>query len=128
MTSLQDDALAQSIREVEFLVIDEADRMIETGHFQELESIVALTRRTASDAALPVPAPGTSTAEDLAFVTEEDASRASDEMQTFVFSATLSKDLQRNLKKFAGKPRHGSKHNGSTLGMFPTLMCPGVRR
>jgi ATP-dependent RNA helicase DDX24/MAK5 len=28
------------------LVIDEADRMIETGHFAELENIVGLTVRT----------------------------------------------------------------------------------
>jgi len=28
-----------------FLVIDEADRMIENGHFAELENIVRLTQR-----------------------------------------------------------------------------------
>lgn len=30
---------------MKFLVIDEADRMIENGHFAELENIVRLTKR-----------------------------------------------------------------------------------
>lgn len=38
--------LAASIRGLRFLIIDEADRMIENGHFVELESIVRLTQRT----------------------------------------------------------------------------------
>lgn len=33
------------IRALRFLVIDEADRMIENGHFAELENIVRLTQR-----------------------------------------------------------------------------------
>lgn len=41
----KDEDLAQSIRQVRFLVLDEADRMIETGHFKELEQIVKLTFR-----------------------------------------------------------------------------------
>lgn len=42
----QDDSVAESIRRIKFLVLDEADRMIETGHFAELEKIVKLTFRT----------------------------------------------------------------------------------
>ncbi len=39
-----------------------------------------------------------------------------DELQTFVFSATLSKDLQRNLKKRA-RPKGKKRHTpASTLG------------
>jgi ATP-dependent RNA helicase DDX24/MAK5 len=41
----QDDELAAGIRGLRFLIIDEADRMIENGHFAELESIVRLTQR-----------------------------------------------------------------------------------
>ena len=41
----QDDDLASGIRGIRFLVIDEADRMIENGHFAELENIVRLTER-----------------------------------------------------------------------------------
>ena len=42
---LQDEDLAAGIRSLKFLVIDEADRMIENGHFAELETIVRLTQR-----------------------------------------------------------------------------------
>lgn len=40
--------LVHEIKNIRFLVIDEADRMIENGHFAELESIVRLTRREQS--------------------------------------------------------------------------------
>ena len=33
------------MRELKFLVLDEADRMIEIGHFAELDNIVRLTLR-----------------------------------------------------------------------------------
>jgi len=39
----QDDQLAQEIRHLKFLILDEADRMIEAGHFAELENILRLT-------------------------------------------------------------------------------------
>ena len=42
---VQDDELAQEIRTLRFLVLDEADRMIEAGHFAELENILRLTLR-----------------------------------------------------------------------------------
>jgi superfamily II DNA/RNA helicase len=44
--SKQDVDLATDIKRIKFLIVDEADRMIETGHFAELEQIVALTERT----------------------------------------------------------------------------------
>lgn len=42
----QSDLLVREIKGMKFLVIDEADRMIENGHFAELDSIVKLTRRS----------------------------------------------------------------------------------
>lgn len=45
MRDYQDDELAAGVRGLRFLVIDEADRMIENGHFVELENIVGLTQR-----------------------------------------------------------------------------------
>lgn len=42
----QDEELALGIRKLRYVIIDEADRMIENGHFAELESIVRLTQRT----------------------------------------------------------------------------------
>jgi ATP-dependent RNA helicase DDX24/MAK5 len=41
----QDDDLAKQIKSLKFLVLDEADRMIEAGHFAELEHILRLTLR-----------------------------------------------------------------------------------
>lgn len=99
-----DDILAASIRTVRFLVIDEADRMIETGHFAELETIVGLTQRNyvqpTDDDEDPVFAASATT------LTE---TSAREDMQTFVFSATLSKDLQQNLKKRKRKPSKGKR-------------------
>lgn len=51
--ALQSDLLVREIKGIKFLVIDEADRMIENGHFAELDNIVRLTRRTPYVAALP---------------------------------------------------------------------------
>lgn len=41
----QNDDLAKEVTKLKFLVLDEADRMIETGHFAELENILRLTLR-----------------------------------------------------------------------------------
>lgn len=41
----EDEMLAVQIKGIRYLVVDEADRMIEGGHFEELESIVGLTAR-----------------------------------------------------------------------------------
>ena len=41
----KNDELAVGVRGLRFLVIDEADRMIENGHFAELENIVRLSER-----------------------------------------------------------------------------------
>ncbi|BEJ10856.1 hypothetical protein CspHIS471_0102780 [Cutaneotrichosporon sp. HIS471] len=99
------DGLAASVRQLKFLVIDEADRMIETGHFAELENIVQLTQR-ANDQV--------EEEDDIfkAASTALSSTQARDDMQTFVFSATLSKDLQANLKRFK---RRGKGKKSSTL-------------
>jgi len=121
-TLFQNEDIAHSIRNIQFLVIDEADRMIETGHFVELESIVALTHRstqtTSGSQSDAKPKPGSTAEEDLKFVTVSQKEKARESMQTFVYSATLSKELQRNLKKFSGKPREGKKKKGTTLGKW----------
>ncbi|KZV76542.1 DEAD-domain-containing protein [Peniophora sp. CONT] len=95
-----DEALADDIKSLQFLVLDEADRMIETGHFAELDNILQLTQRefqkdkTDADFNKAVGEGAASSDEE-----EEAPESAEGGMQTFVFSATLSKDLQRNLKK-----------------------------
>ncbi|KAI0051336.1 DEAD-domain-containing protein [Auriscalpium vulgare] len=94
----EDDHLAKDIKSLRYLVLDEADRMIETGHFAELDNILRLTQRSFQKDTTDADFAGTS--ESTALEAEEEAHP----MQTFVFSATLSKDLQRNLKK-RHKPR-----------------------
>ncbi|KAI0281809.1 P-loop containing nucleoside triphosphate hydrolase protein [Russula aff. rugulosa BPL654] len=89
-----DDKLAEDVKNLRFLVLDEADRMIETGHFAELDNILKLTQRqfqrTVTDPEFHSEPPSTSI---------PDNRNPSPPMQTFVFSATLSKELQQNLKK-----------------------------
>lgn len=99
-----DDNLTRRIKATRFLVVDEADRMIETGHFAEMDNILSLVRRAEQ-------VDTSETAE--TFATARVRGGASD-MQTLIFSATLSKELQHNLKraKRSNKRRHGA---GSTL-------------
>ncbi|KZT04454.1 DEAD-domain-containing protein [Laetiporus sulphureus 93-53] len=94
----EDDELAGQIEHLRFLVLDEADRMIETGHFAEMDNILRLTLRQAKEDAVE----SEFEAEPPLVAEEEEESKEgvkAGEMQTFVFSATLSKDLQRNLKR-----------------------------
>jgi hypothetical protein len=49
MPSIQDPSLTSQLRSLRFLVLDEADRMVEAGHFQELEHILRLTARPPPD-------------------------------------------------------------------------------
>ncbi|KAH9478349.1 ATP-dependent RNA helicase MAK5 [Psilocybe cubensis] len=102
-----DDELALEIKNLRFLVLDEADRMIEAGHFVELENILRLTLQESEDDQIPdefeqkIGDPEEQ---------EEDAKKdIKDSLQTFVFSATLSKDLQRNVKK-KFRPKGNKKH------------------
>ncbi|WVO14692.1 hypothetical protein L204_102330 [Cryptococcus depauperatus] len=104
-----DDNLARDLRRLRFLVIDEADRMIENGHFDELESIVRLTQRPISQQG---PDDDDPVFQSLSTALEEAIPR--EDLQTFVFSATLSKDLQRNLKR-RNKNHRGKGKKSSTL-------------
>ncbi|WFD36026.1 RNA helicase [Malassezia cuniculi] len=70
------DALVSRVRRTRFLVLDEADRMVDAGHFAELDLILRIVRRTVGAAV-----------------------DANPEMQTFIYSATLSKALQENLAR-----------------------------
>ncbi|KAN0066208.1 ATP-dependent RNA helicase [Thecaphora frezii] len=93
-----DDRLAARIKRTRFLVLDEADRMVEVGHFAEMEHILKLVSREHAEAP----------EDDAAAEESQDGDggeplivgvRPSDNMQTFVFSATLSKRLQINLQR-----------------------------
>ncbi|KAJ7682954.1 P-loop containing nucleoside triphosphate hydrolase protein [Mycena rosella] len=92
-----DDDLAKQVKNLKFLVLDEADRMIEAGHFAELENILRLTLRESKSDQIEPDA-------------DEDEEPVKDGLQTFVFSATLSKDLQRNVKR-RSRPKSVGKYS-----------------
>lgn len=83
--------LLEKMKQVTFLVLDEADRLLNEGHFQEVEEILdALDRKIIDENA-----------------EEEDVDdQNTNPRQTLVFSATFQKDLQQKLsskKKFSRK-------------------------
>lgn len=87
-----DDKRAKQTRGLKFLVVAEADRMVEAGHFEELEHILRLSFRRSNDETFETEF------EDPAH-TKTKRITPGGEMHTFVFFATLSKDLQRNVTK-----------------------------
>ncbi|KAK0558237.1 ATP-dependent RNA helicase [Tilletia horrida] len=99
----EDDDFAARMKQIRFLVIDEADRMVEVGHFAEMDNILKIVRRPGEaeevgDAfveEMPASLPLNSIAQ--SFVAKFQGGR--EDLQTFVFSATLSKNLQRNLTR-----------------------------
>lgn len=123
--------MASQIKNLKFLVLDEADRMIEAGHFAEMDNILRLTLRQSECVCclsniLRHYADYTRREDQIeaefGSSTEDDPSEgtdgpAQDGLQTFVFSATLSKDLQRNLKKRARPKGKKRQAPASTLGI-----------
>ncbi|PIA13070.1 DEAD-domain-containing protein [Coemansia reversa NRRL 1564] len=85
------DALLVQLQSIKFLAVDEADRMLEPGHFKELKLI-------------------------LKAVNEQSLKGEKNKRQTFVFSATLLKDMQlvarkrsqKAQRRNSGKPEPGS--------------------
>ncbi|KAH8107536.1 DEAD-domain-containing protein [Phellopilus nigrolimitatus] len=88
----EDNGLAEQIKGLRFLVLDEADRMIETGHFAELDNIVRLTSRRFQHAETDPGFENEIEEEGEGEVEIDDEVNGPDSapMQTFVFSATLS--------------------------------------
>ncbi|GAA5888988.1 hypothetical protein JCM5296_002767 [Sporobolomyces johnsonii] len=97
----ESDNLVREIKGMKFLVIDEADRMIENGHFAELENIVRLTKRRGTESEPSYVDDFTSASQN----SHVDLLSPREDMRTFVFSATMSKELQRNVKRKPGGKR-----------------------
>ncbi|SPO19889.1 related to MAK5 - ATP-dependent RNA helicase [Ustilago trichophora] len=124
MTRL-DDHLAARIKQTRFLVLDEADRMVEVGHFAEMEHILNLVNR--SEAKRPSEGKdgqqhgGSDECDESESEVESHGVKPNSNMQTFIFSATLSKALQINLKRrrkpqqFTKKRHSKRKENATTL-------------
>lgn len=117
MTRL-DDHLAARIKQTRFLVLDEADRMVEVGHFAEMEHILNLVNR--AEGVRPSEGQDGQESDEKGEI-ETLGVKPNANMQTFVFSATLSKALQVNLKKrrkvkqFTKKRHYKRKENATTL-------------
>lgn len=80
--------LIRKMQKIQFLVVDEADRLLSEGHFKEVEDILgALDKKQAGD---------------IADMDKEEVEEEPTQRQTLVFSATFHKDLQ---QKLAGKSR-----------------------
>lgn len=82
----QDIPLLQAFKEIKFLVVDEADRLLSEGHFKEAEDILSALDR--DEIGMDAEAD------------EEDSDEDLSPRQTLVFSATFNKALQ---QKLAGK-------------------------
>ncbi|KAJ5835816.1 hypothetical protein N7447_001842 [Penicillium robsamsonii] len=83
--------LIRKMQKIQFLVVDEADRLLSEGHFKEMEDILnALDKKQAGD---------------IADMDQEEEEEEPSVRQTLVFSATFHKDLQ---QKLAGKSRWSS--------------------
>ncbi|CZS92689.1 probable ATP-dependent RNA helicase mak5 [Rhynchosporium agropyri] len=83
--------LTASFKQIKFLVIDEADRLLTEGHFKEAEEIInSLDRHVDAD----------------------EGDESVPERQTLVFSATFHKGLQ---QKLAGKGKNGLMDDGESM-------------
>ncbi|KAI8978964.1 P-loop containing nucleoside triphosphate hydrolase protein [Pilobolus umbonatus] len=78
------------LKHVKFLVLDEADRMLEKGHFQELNNLLGALSKKRQDT--------TEWPEQIDEDKTKVVSRHVGNHQTFIFTATLSKDIRFNLK------------------------------
>lgn len=91
--------LLTRLKQIRFLVVDEADRLLSQGHFKELEEIIyALDRQDDPDGEGE----------------EATADAPASKRQTLVFSATFHKGLQ---QKLAGKGRPGGDLMDQTESM-----------
>ncbi|KAL2441093.1 ATP-dependent RNA helicase MAK5 [Exophiala dermatitidis] len=96
-TNYDTDALVERLKKIQFLVVDEADRLLSEGHFKEVESILDALDRVVIDEDAPEAPPKQS----------PKAHR-----QTLVFSATFHKGLQ---KKLTSKNKSGWRQSTELL-------------
>ncbi|KAI7864976.1 P-loop containing nucleoside triphosphate hydrolase protein [Spinellus fusiger] len=90
----ENDEYLSMLKHIQFLVLDEADRMLERGHFAELTNILNAISSKRKDT--------TEWPEEMG---EKPVAKPTDHglHQTFVFTATLNKDLRFNVKSKSSK-------------------------
>lgn len=102
----------EALKEISFLVVDEADRLLSRGHFKELEHFLdVLTRRTTASTRV-VEVDSTSGAQESTSMKDVPTKQAQrpkppphePTRQVLVFSATFSSDLQHKLARRSFQP------------------------
>ncbi|KAK3813094.1 MAG: P-loop containing nucleoside triphosphate hydrolase protein [Benniella sp.] len=106
---------------VRFLVMDEADRMLESGHFQELTNILKLLDRKREVTSEWEQHVKENSLNEDGTIAPTSIARTDFEhnRQTFIFTATLSKELSLNLSK---KKNYATSAKQSTEGSMESLM------
>ncbi|CAG8730074.1 12946_t:CDS:10, partial [Funneliformis caledonium] len=104
----ENDAYLDSLRRIKFLVLDEADRMLETNHFEELNHILTVLSRTRIN---------TNEWAEGDMKKTEDCINDLPPRQTFVFSATLDSKLKEDLKR-----KKSYKRKKDSVGTMTELM------
>ncbi|KAI8883890.1 P-loop containing nucleoside triphosphate hydrolase protein [Backusella circina FSU 941] len=84
------DEYMNMLKHIKFLVLDEADRMLEKGHFEELTKLLETFSSKRQDT--------TEWPEEVEGNTKKVLPQDRGEHQTFIFTATLSKDIRFNVK------------------------------
>ncbi|KAG6012936.1 ATP-dependent RNA helicase [Claviceps pusilla] len=102
-----DASLQEQFTKIQFLVIDEADRLFKVGQFKEAENIIGALDRQAPEQAYSDDSDSDSDPDPSARALGKETR----ERQTLVFSATFDKDLQ---TKLAGKAK--SSKSGDAAG------------
>jgi ATP-dependent RNA helicase DDX24/MAK5 len=92
----KDKSVTSSLKQLSFLIIDEADRLLGEGHFKEVEEILNSLDKV-----------DTNDDEDDDKLEAAPTEDAKSKRQTLVFSATFDRDLQR---KLSGKHTHNSSN------------------
>lgn len=109
------------LQSLSFFVLDEADRMIEKGHFRELHSIIGMLPVVLDHPLKPVGSDGTQPPEHVSSNDKAMYSYGRKRRQTFVFSATIA--LSAGFRKKLNRGHYGSK-TGAVDGndSFATLI------
>ena len=95
-----DDVLLNDVKKCRFLVLDEADRMLEKGHFQELTDILNVVYDFSSSS--------TNVVDDEEQVENTINEPVQSKRQTFVFSATLMTNKEASNHRNAKRAAPGS--------------------
>lgn len=95
------------LQSLSFFVLDEADRMVEKGHFQELQSIIGMLPMVSDHYPKPVGSDGTQQLENASRNDKAKYSFERKRRQTFVFSATIA--LTAGFRKKLNRGHYGSK-------------------